>query len=131
DDEEEVLNELTELSTNIDREEIETVANDAGLNIDGDNIKGWVDEVAQLSDDEHLELQRNIRPIKLVLVKLRKLSYKLINSTTILLPAWHTILLELQMLKMNMPRDVATCWNSTFDMLEYAIEHRKAIDAVT
>ncbi|KIK35541.1 hypothetical protein CY34DRAFT_95904, partial [Suillus luteus UH-Slu-Lm8-n1] len=45
-DEEEVLNELAELSTNIDCEEIET-----------------------LSDHERLELQRNIRPIKLVLVK--------------------------------------------------------------
>ena len=30
-----------------------------------------------------------------------------------------------------MPRDVATCWNSTFDMLEFAIDYRLAIDAVT
>lgn len=69
DDEEEVLNELAELSTNIDCEEIETVANDTGSHIAGDNIEGWVDEVAQLLDDERLELERNIRPIKLVLVK--------------------------------------------------------------
>lgn len=30
-----------------------------------------------------------------------------------------------------MPRDVATRWNSTLDLLEYALEHRKAIDLVT
>jgi hypothetical protein len=30
-----------------------------------------------------------------------------------------------------MPRDVSTRWNSTFDMLDYALVHREAIDAVT
>ncbi|KAG1839908.1 hypothetical protein DFJ58DRAFT_644076, partial [Suillus subalutaceus] len=60
-----------------------------------------------------------------------KLSYKLINSTTIFLPAWHKILLDLQMTPMNMPRDVCTCWNSTFDMLDNAVVHWEAIDTVT
>jgi hypothetical protein len=31
----------------------------------------------------------------------------------------------------NMPRDVSTRWNSTFDMLDYALVHREAIDTVT
>ena len=30
-----------------------------------------------------------------------------------------------------MPRDVTTCWNLTFDLLEYALKHRKAINLVT
>ena len=30
-----------------------------------------------------------------------------------------------------MPRDVATRWNSTLDLLKYALEHRKAIVLVT
>ena len=30
-----------------------------------------------------------------------------------------------------MPRDVATRWNSTYDMLEFAIEYREALDSIT
>ena len=30
-----------------------------------------------------------------------------------------------------MPRDMSTCWNSTFNMLDFAINYRKAIDAMT
>jgi hypothetical protein len=30
-----------------------------------------------------------------------------------------------------MPRDVSTRWNSTFDMLDFAIRYRVAIDAMT
>ena len=30
-----------------------------------------------------------------------------------------------------MPQDVLTCWNSTFNMLEFAIRYRVAIDAMT
>lgn len=30
-----------------------------------------------------------------------------------------------------MPRDVTTRWNSTFDMLNFALEYRKAIQVTT
>jgi hypothetical protein len=30
-----------------------------------------------------------------------------------------------------MPRDVTTRWNSTYDMLKFALEYRKAIDILT
>lgn len=30
-----------------------------------------------------------------------------------------------------MPRDVSTRWNSTFDMLDFALKYRPAIDTMT
>jgi hypothetical protein len=30
-----------------------------------------------------------------------------------------------------MPRDVRTRWNSTFDMLNFTVEYREALDAIT
>ncbi|KIK92855.1 hypothetical protein PAXRUDRAFT_146435, partial [Paxillus rubicundulus Ve08.2h10] len=62
---------------------------------------------------------------------LRRLTYKIIHLTTIVLPAWQNILCELQMTVSLMPRDVVTHWNSTFNMLEYALKHRKAVDTMT
>ncbi|KAG2094204.1 uncharacterized protein F5147DRAFT_585136, partial [Suillus discolor] len=125
---------LVELSGNIETEDRETISqyNEEVLEDDlQDNDKGWVNEVDLLRNTESAELQKNIRPIKFVLLKLRKLTYKLIHSTTLLLPAWHRILRDQQMSVTNMPRDVSTCWNLTYDMLAYALAHRKAINAVT
>ncbi|KIK17074.1 hypothetical protein PISMIDRAFT_74078, partial [Pisolithus microcarpus 441] len=62
---------------------------------------------------------------------LHKLAIKLVHSTTILLPVWKSTLKELRQAVTIMPRDVLTRWNSSFDLLEYALNHRKAIDTVT
>jgi hypothetical protein len=43
---------------------------------------------------------------------------------------WRRKLEELKLAVHLMPRNVATRWNSTFDMLELAIEYRIAIDAI-
>lgn len=59
--------EFADLSNEVERE-------DASADVDEelpDNEDGWVDEVALLNQDERIELQRDIRPVKLVLLKVR------------------------------------------------------------
>jgi hypothetical protein len=53
------------------------------------------------------------------------------DSTTIILPQWFTILEELLLIQRMMPRDVATRWNSTFDMLDFAVKYREPLDSIT
>ncbi|KAF8421126.1 hypothetical protein L210DRAFT_3344234, partial [Boletus edulis BED1] len=62
---------------------------------------------------------------------IRKLMYKLIHSTTKLLPAWRKILQVMELTVTNMPRDVSTRWNSTLEMLAYGLKHCKAVNSVT
>ena len=63
--------------------------------------------------------------------QLRKLSVKLIHSTTILGPAWKRCLADLKMDYRIMPRNVTTRWNSTYDMLDFAVKYRNALDKMT
>jgi len=56
-------------------------------------------------------------------------SFAIKNSTTIILPKWYATLDELN--DRMMPRDVTTRWNSTYDMLEFAITYREALDVIT
>ena len=53
------------------------------------------------------------------------------NSTTIILPTWFLILDDLLLLPLMMPHNVRTRWNSTFDMLNFAVEHCDALDTIT
>lgn len=112
-----------------------------------DNTEGWVDEMAALSQAECEVLQNSLRPVRMLLVKvnimirilwdayrvhqIRKLAFKTINSTTLLLPAWARCLEDLELDLKLIPRDVTTRWNSTYDMLSFILEHRKAIDNYT
>ena len=117
-----------------------------------DDIDGWVDERRGLSEEEIAQLENSTRPVKFVLVKvyqvalfcydgtahllpislkLRKLANTVINSSTKLLPAWRATLEQLDLGIENMPRDVRTRWNSTFRMLDFALEYRAAIEALT
>ncbi|KAF5382000.1 hypothetical protein D9615_004201 [Tricholomella constricta] len=92
-----------------------------------DDLEDWKDEHETLTAFERSELEENTRPIKLVLVKI---SYALINSTTILLPRWHELLESLKLSIRKMLRDVKTRWNSTYEMLLFALEYRKAVDTM-
>jgi hypothetical protein len=62
---------------------------------------------------------------------LRKVAFAIKNSTTIILPHWFSVLHDLNLAERMMPRDVSTRWNSTFDMLDFAVEHITAINAIT
>ncbi|KAF8805669.1 hypothetical protein BYT27DRAFT_7104063, partial [Phlegmacium glaucopus] len=53
------------------------------------------------------------------------------NSSTIILPQWLAKLEDLGLKVCMMPRDVSTRWNSTFDMLDFALDYCVLIDAIT
>ncbi|KAJ7234788.1 hypothetical protein C8J57DRAFT_1000438, partial [Mycena rebaudengoi] len=63
--------------------------------------------------------------------KIRKLSFAVIHSTTILLPAWRRLCRKHQCKERIIPRDVRTRWNSTYDMLCFAERYRAVIDSIT
>ena len=44
---------------------------------------------------------------------------------------WQRLLEELDMKYQIIPRDVSTHWNSTYDMLKFALEYSKAINILT
>ncbi|KAF8148648.1 hypothetical protein B0H34DRAFT_668441 [Crassisporium funariophilum] len=92
-----------------------------------DDIDGWIDKCAALSQPEHKVLDRATRPVKMVLVKIWKLAFKVVNSTTILLPAWKECIESERLI----PRDVTTKWNSTYDMLTFVLEHCPAVEKFT
>jgi hypothetical protein len=67
-----VERELQELAEGIDIEDKQTQDEWQGLDDEGgkgDDIEGWVDEVAPLLVADRAELKENIKPVKLVLVK--------------------------------------------------------------
>ena len=50
---------------------------------------------------------------------------------TIILPSWRRLLEELKMKDRIIPCDVTMRWNSTYDMLGFALEYHKAINILT
>ncbi|THH29708.1 hypothetical protein EUX98_g4489 [Antrodiella citrinella] len=103
---------------------------DGGVD-DGDDVEGWEDAHDQLNDEDRREHEEDVIPLKRVLVKLRKTAFAMINSSTKLLPSWKKILAELKLKLRKMPRDVATRWNSTYVMLQFAVEYREGLEALT
>ena len=64
------LDELAKLAGNIEQEEAECreVNSDEG-DEDDDNVDGWIDERANMTDEEKEELNEAVQPIRLVLTK--------------------------------------------------------------
>ncbi|KIK13911.1 hypothetical protein PISMIDRAFT_118021 [Pisolithus microcarpus 441] len=63
--------------------------------------------------------------------QIRKLAYKIINSLTILLPAWDVTCKDVSLSVRWIPHDVSTHWNSSFDMLDIMISCHGPVDAIT
>ncbi|KAJ7483740.1 hypothetical protein B0H11DRAFT_1647285, partial [Mycena galericulata] len=60
--------------------------------------------------------------------QIRRLAFAVIHSSTLLLPMWRRLCVGEGLKARVIPRDVATRWNSTFDMLKVAIEYRTIVD---
>lgn len=94
----------------------------------------------ELTAAEREKLKESILPVSHALVKvwkreayqqLQKVSFAMINSTTILLPAWKELLEDLELKVKLMPRDVHMRWNSTHAMLSFLLEYWTAIEHIT
>jgi len=59
------------------------------------------------------------------------MAYAIKNSMTIILPHWYAVLDELELKDQRMPRDVTTQWNSTYNMLGFALAFQEALDTIT
>ncbi|KAI0693045.1 hypothetical protein C8T65DRAFT_539761, partial [Cerioporus squamosus] len=89
---------------------------------------GFVDERDDMDEGERADLEESILPVKLMLTKIRTLAHKILNSSTVLLPAWHKVVEDLKLPPRVLPRDVRTRWNSTYTMLDVALKYRKAVN---
>src|SRR6266849_6636174 len=56
-------------------------------------------------------------------LQLQQLSFAIIHSTTITLPTWRRICQAHGLKSKLIPRDVVTRWNSTHDMMVFALEY--------
>ncbi|KAF5359917.1 hypothetical protein D9758_013966 [Tetrapyrgos nigripes] len=121
---------IAKLAEGMDLEDVVTQLCQAD-NTEDDDIDGLVDELEEMSAEERKELEQCIKPVKIVLVKLRRISFKIINSTTKLLPAWKETVVDKGLDQKMLPRDVTTRWNSTYDMTSTSCDYRPAIDSMT
>ena len=63
--------------------------------------------------------------------QLRKTGYALKNSPTVVTPRWRELCKARKIKDKNMPLDVRTHWNSTYVLLEFAVEYHEVIDNLT
>jgi hypothetical protein len=98
---------------------------------DDDDDDDGIDEVDNLDSRSRAKLVEDTAIVRAVVSKLRQLSFSIVRSTTIALPAWRSSCQEFGLKPRTFPRDVVTRWNSTFDMLSFALEYRRVIDSLT
>ncbi|KAE9392847.1 hypothetical protein BT96DRAFT_748394, partial [Gymnopus androsaceus JB14] len=89
--------------------------------------EGFVNVLQEMTEEEQEQWEKDVEPVKSALFKTRKISFKIINSTTLLLPRWREQVADMEFRNRILPRDVATCWNSTYDMLAAFLEMRDPV----
>ncbi|KAE9383909.1 hypothetical protein BT96DRAFT_843140 [Gymnopus androsaceus JB14] len=67
------------------------------------------------------------RPFNHSPLQAHKISFKIINSTTLLLPQWREHVANTAFKDRVLPRDVATQWNSTYNMLAAFLEMKEPV----
>jgi hypothetical protein len=120
---------------------------DDDIRNDGLSVGDQIDELDELDDDARATLLMETADVRTTLSKVscqqvphtacwffrqvRQLSFSIIHSTTIVLPAWRLACKKYSLRVRILPRDVATRWNSTYDMLSVVQAYRKPVDDVT
>ncbi|KAJ6556348.1 hypothetical protein B0H19DRAFT_947215, partial [Mycena capillaripes] len=59
------------------------------------------------------------------------LSFAIIHSITIALPAWKRLCRSHTLSERLLPQDVHTRWNSPYHMLQFELKYRKVVDSIT
>ncbi|KAJ6525555.1 hypothetical protein DFH09DRAFT_936571, partial [Mycena vulgaris] len=90
-----------------------------------------VDILAEMSEEERELALGQMQAVKETISKLRELSFTIIHSSTKHLPVWRSKCNAAGVRERIMPRDVATRWNSTHNMLEFAVNYSAVIDDMT
>lgn len=117
---------------NIDDSEDEDEEEDNGIGfIDGDDVDDGIDELNVLDEVSREEIMTDTAAVRVTVTKLCGLAFAIVQSTTIALPAWRRYCKELNMKPHILPRNVVTCWKSTYYMLNFAVKYRTVIDAMT
>jgi hypothetical protein len=99
--------------------------------LDEDDVDDGIDELDELDEDVQEKVMADTAAVHKVVTKLCRLSFAIVRSTTIALPAWRHYCKELKLKSRILPRNVVTRWNSTYYMLHFAVKYRTAIDAMT
>ena len=63
--------------------------------------------------------------------KICKLAFKIIYSSTVLLPTWDTACQEAGLAVRRILQDIATHWNSSFDMVDFVVVYRAPVNSIT
>ncbi|KIM54682.1 hypothetical protein SCLCIDRAFT_36097, partial [Scleroderma citrinum Foug A] len=123
--------ELYTLAEGLDLEDYEAISLTIDADPDVDDTDNSVDEIAHMDVEDRANLEQQIRPVRMALTKIRKLAFKIINSSTLLLPAWEAASKEVGLRVREIPRDMLTCWNSSFDMADFIVDYHVPVNAMT